>query len=362
MKTLFSSMAILLLLQFPLPSAFAIDRKVDFEIAFLADNFGAIRLAHPKVVVAGDIFSVDEHLIGTRKQRAEVCIEDFSKHHTYSSASYALLSTHKTRSVQLSASVRAAYNLSGDIGIRVSSNIDNTGLSVVLDSVSVDASNASSAILSDSSERDCSEHRRSYRDDVSPSGTLLVEHAYFFSGQVNQHYSVEIRGQGSGQITAGTITRFLGDVPFLIDIADLFIPNATLSVNGDSTDTDWTVLQYGDNSPLAIGIRPLGINTLAAAELVSLVQDFARNNISLSAAASSSESALLFLNDHPEFDLRCTDSLIRKVFGQTNHSYRDYLTNSQDDAKLVAAAVARILHINTLAELNQNGNWDKYLD
>ena len=250
MKTLLSSAIICVLLALPSGAALAIDRKVDFEIAFLADNFGAVRLPYPKEVRAGDIFSINRDLIGSLRNTLENCVTDFSNRYDLSPVRFSTSSTHNSRSFQLTGNIRHLYSLSGQVNVKVTSIIDESSISVKSDAVRIEADLASGII---SNNANCYDYYNSYARSLLPQDTILVANAYFFSGQVSHKYSIELSGQGTGQIGGGQLSNFVNDVLVVSDIVNMAIPTASLSVNGQSVNSESTLLDYGQESAFAIG-------------------------------------------------------------------------------------------------------------
>ena len=352
MKTLLSSLAIFIALHLTPSGASALDRRTEFEIAFLARNFSAIRIPHSQATMAGDILSHRNGILGTLENRISNCLTDFRQRYSRSPVHFTSSSIHATRSINLSAELASKFGLSGELGLDFSSNIDfsssndHSEFSVQSDNIRVEADLADSIISRDWM---CRVYSDVYKYSSFPYDSIVVKNAYFFSGVVNHNYSIKLIGSGVSRVKVTSISDLLMKLPLLSNMKDFFDLNLSLAVNGEAVNSSAIRHHYPQESIHAVGVFPFGITTSAAAELTSYVQALIVNSVDLDEASLTEENARLFLDNYPTLDLSADNSLLRKIFGKEQEPYRNWQTRSPDRVRIFADIASRIYHINSVA-------------
>jgi len=324
--------------------------KTDFEITFLADNFAAFRLpptTTDRVLKAGDLVSPKTFEVQSGLQR---CVDGaWDQFYFRDDASFELRSRSSSRSGRLEAEVASLFDLRGQVIIATSSSItDERSLVVQADAARVERLWANDDIRSDESR--CDPYLQYYSNNYLPSDNLLIQNAYFLSGDMFHMYSISLEGSGSGSISSSQLTEFLDTVPFLSGLSNLFSLDASLEVGGESADSDDIRYDYGALSSFPIGFRPAAVQRENVDQTLDAVDELPSGEASLIEATNGAEEARAFLNEFPNFDLQNPEAVVARVFvGDGLQSYAAFLEGAGAQANRFAAVFSRILEVNTIA-------------
>lgn len=322
------------------------DIMTDFEISFLSDYFGAIRLPDPKVIRSGDIVRLDNYRL---EDRISNCVADFEDRYSRSDTPFQLTSENRSRSGKIEANVKALFQLRGEVSVSVNSRIsDDDTFNLNSDDVAIEYRRAGEII---SSSESCGIFRDLYLYYYIPDGLAYIDQAFFFGGNVKHWYQLSLSGSGSGSIGTGRLAEFMRGVPFLGGIAGFFDLQGELSVGGSSLDSSEARLAYGGNSNRAIGFIPIAVNQNVISNIVETVEEIGGLGI-LVTSMQRAEHAERFLSEYPQFDLTNGESLVTRAFSSEGLiDFQEFRSQDVDRSSRFAEIFSRILMINRLHSL-----------
>lgn len=323
------------------------DAKVDFEIAFLADNFSAIRLPKLMEIRAGDVLSSQGYDL---LNSLENCMSDWASRYTRSDAAFSLTSKNVARSGEIEAQVSSFFELSGTVSVSMNSKIGDEGtLDVEADNVRVERFFAEDII--DTTDARCQSYIDLYSNGYASGNYTTVERAIFLGGDMTHSYVLSLSGNGSGSIGSDRLASFFERIPLLSGLQSIFDMQADLSVSGESIESDSTRFGYGDsNSIFAVGFLPVSIQESGATDLVSRINELPNSGAALIEAARNAEGANAFLQEHPEFDVSNAESILVRMFSGDGLTFYDKFRDGNPViASRFAELFSRILEINRAA-------------
>lgn len=323
----------------------AIDQRADFEITFLANNFGAIRLWEAKPIQAGSLLSARRYDLLDSLQE---CVEDWAGRYRRPDTPFSFTTISKSRSGKIEGSVKSLFSLEGDLDVKVSSNVDDGGgLGLKSDFVRIERFRVDEVLKSGP---ECGIYRDLYAHRYLSKEYVVVDRAFFLSGNVTHSYSLSFSGNGRGSISSDRIGDFLRRIPFLKDIGDLFKFDAELRVGGSSLSSEATRFAYGKDNELAIGFLPVAFQRPLAEQLVSRIAELPKGVNSLIEAAEDGKSADEFLGKNKDLDVRNLESYVALVFrGEDLEFYEEFRKKDPDFSSTFAEILSRILQLNKLA-------------